>query len=70
LHKHPYEELFIVQAGELEFRVGDETITATEGQIVVVPPETPHKFTNRTNQVVRHVDIHVSKRMITTWLEQ
>lgn len=70
LHKHPYEEVFIVQAGELVFSVGDEIITATAGQIVIVPAETPHKFVNHTAQLTHHVDIHVSKRMSTTWLEE
>jgi mannose-6-phosphate isomerase-like protein (cupin superfamily) len=33
LHKHPYDEVFVVQEGELAFTVGDETIEATGGQI-------------------------------------
>jgi mannose-6-phosphate isomerase-like protein (cupin superfamily) len=70
LHQHPYEEIFIVQAGQLLFSVGDEQVTAGAGQIVIVPPQTPHKFINCGNQVAQHVDIHASKRMSTTWLEQ
>lgn len=70
LHKHPYEEIFIVQAGQLVFTVGEETLTAGEDQIVIVAAGTPHKFINATAQVARHVDIHASKRMITTWLEE
>lgn len=70
LHKHPYEEIFIVQAGQLVFTVDNDTVTADEGQIVIVATGTPHKFINSTAQVARHVDIHVSKRMITTWLEE
>lgn len=70
LHKHPYEEIFIVQAGQLVFTVDDDTVTVGEGQIVIVAAGTPHKFINSTAQVARHVDIHVSKRMITTWLEE
>jgi quercetin dioxygenase-like cupin family protein len=69
LHQHPYEEVFIVQDGHLTFTVGDDTIDATDGQIVVVPPETPHKFVNTSPNFAHHVDIHVSPRMITTWLE-
>ena len=66
----PYEEIFIVQAGQSVFTVGDDTVTAGEDQIVIVSAGTPHKFMNSTAQVTRHVDIHVSKRMITTWLEE
>lgn len=69
LHRHPYEEVFIVQDGQLTFTVGDSTIEAASGQIVVVPPETPHKFINSGSGFARHVDIHVSPRMMTTWLE-
>ncbi len=38
LHKHPYTEVFVLHAGTLTFVVGDETIEATAGQIVIVPP--------------------------------
>jgi uncharacterized cupin superfamily protein len=33
LHKRPYEEVFVVQEGELTFTVGDETIDARGGQL-------------------------------------
>jgi quercetin dioxygenase-like cupin family protein len=70
LHKHPYEEVFIVQEGELTFTVGDSTIKAVGGQIVIAPAGAPHKFVNSGSDMARHVDIHVSPRMITTWLEE
>ena len=70
LHKHPYAEVFVVQAGNLTFIVGDETIDATAGQIVIVPANVPHKFTNTGSAVAHHVDIHTSGQMETTWLEE
>lgn len=70
LHKHPYEEIFIVQEGKLTFTVGDSTIEANTGQIVIVPPEVPHKFTNSSSGATHHIDIHVSPQMITVWLEE
>lgn len=69
LHKHPYEEVFVVQAGQLTFTVGDATIKAIAGQIVIAPPDTPHKFVNTGSEPARHIDIHISPRMVTTWLE-
>jgi mannose-6-phosphate isomerase-like protein (cupin superfamily) len=69
LHKHPYAEVFIVQDDGLAFVVGEETIAARAGQIIVVPPDTPHKFTNTGSTVARHIDIHTSGRMETIWLE-
>lgn len=70
LHKHPYEEVFVVQEGTLTFTVGDEAVEVTGGHIVIVPPETPHKFTNTGSDIAHHVDIHTSSRMETTWLEK
>ncbi len=37
LHRHPYEEVFVVQEGTATFTAGDETIEAKGGQVVVVP---------------------------------
>jgi quercetin dioxygenase-like cupin family protein len=70
LHKHPYEEIFIVQEGKLTFTVNDSTMEASGGQIVIAPAHIPHKFINSGTEVARHVNIHASPRMITTWLEE
>jgi quercetin dioxygenase-like cupin family protein len=70
LHTHPYAEIFVVQAGSLTFVVGDQTIEATAEQIVIVPADIPHKFTNTGSAIAQHLDIHTSGRMETTWLEE
>jgi mannose-6-phosphate isomerase-like protein (cupin superfamily) len=70
LHTHPYEEVFIVQEGEVTFVVGTETLRVTSGSVVIVPPETPHKFTNSGTTPLRQLSIHPSKEIITTWLEE
>jgi quercetin dioxygenase-like cupin family protein len=69
LHKHPYAEVFVVQEGDLTFTVGDATIEASAGQIVVVPAGVPHRFVNSGKERARHIDIHASRRMTTEWLE-
>jgi quercetin dioxygenase-like cupin family protein len=69
LHKHPYDEVFVVQEGELTLTVGEDTIKATGGRIVIAPAEAPHKFVNSGTRRARHIDIHTSRRMITDWLE-
>jgi quercetin dioxygenase-like cupin family protein len=69
LHRHPYEEVFVIQAGTVEFTAGDETIKANDGQVVVVPADVPHKFVNTGEDRLRQVDIHASDRFITEWLE-
>lgn len=69
LHKHPYEEVFVVQSGTLTFTVGDETIVVDTEQVVVVPAGVPHKFVNSGTESARHLDIHVNPQMVTDWLE-
>jgi quercetin dioxygenase-like cupin family protein len=44
LHRHPYDETFIVEAGSALFTIGDEEVELQAGQIEIVPAGTPHKF--------------------------
>ena len=44
LHRHPYDETFIVEAGSATFTIAGDTVELRAGQIAVVPAETPHKF--------------------------
>ena len=69
LHSHPYEEIFVIQAGEVTFTVGDSTIEASGGQIVIAPAGIPHKFVNSGKTQLRSINIHPTSRMITDWLE-
>jgi mannose-6-phosphate isomerase-like protein (cupin superfamily) len=69
LHRHPYEEVFVIQEGTATFTAGDETIEASGGQVVIVPSGVPHKFVNTGEGRLRQVDIHANNRFITEWLE-
>src|SRR3954447_12042352 len=69
LHPHPYTEVFIVHAGEGTFTAGDEQLVVSAGKVVVVPPETPHRFENTGDEPLRQVSIHDAGEMQTTWLE-
>jgi mannose-6-phosphate isomerase-like protein (cupin superfamily) len=69
LHRHPYAEVFVIQEGAVSFTVGDETIEAGAGDIVIVPAGRPHKFVNRGPRRSRHLDVHPRGRMETDWLE-
>ena len=69
LHRHAYEEVFVVQEGEATFRLGEEERTVTAGHVVVVPAGRPHGFVNSGDRPLRQVAIHVSPRMVTEWLE-
>ena len=46
LHRHPYAEIFVVQEGEATFTIGDDTMEASGGQILIAPAGVPHKFVN------------------------
>lgn len=69
LHRHPYEEVFVVQEGTATFTAGEKTIQATSGQVVVVPAGVAHKFVNTGTGRLRQVDVHASGRFVTEWLE-
>lgn len=69
LHKHPYEEVFVVQEGTATFTAGEETIEVKGGQVVVVPGGVAHRFVNTGPGRLRQVDIHASDRFVTEWLE-
>ena len=69
LHKHPYEEIFIIQEGIATFTVDSATLEARAGQILIVPAEAPHKFMNLCDKQLKQIDIQVNKQFITDWLE-
>jgi quercetin dioxygenase-like cupin family protein len=68
LHQHPYAELFVMQEGEASFTAGDETRRVGPGDIVIVPPNTPHGFVNSGDGNLRQLAIHLNARFITEWL--
>ena len=65
LHRHPYEEVFVVQEGSVTFAAGDDVIEATGGQVVVMPGGVAHKFVNSGAGRLRQVDIHASDHFVT-----
>lgn len=69
LHRHPYPETFIVRTGRALFTVGEETVEAVAGQIVVAPANVPHKFANLGPGALESIDIHEAGRFQTVWLE-
>jgi mannose-6-phosphate isomerase-like protein (cupin superfamily) len=69
LHRHPYAEIFIVQEGEATFLLGDAERLVRAGEIVVVPAGHWHGFVNSEDGPLRQIDIHVSPRFVTEWLD-
>jgi mannose-6-phosphate isomerase-like protein (cupin superfamily) len=69
LHRHPYSETWIVRSGKARFTADGEELEAGPGDILVVGPETPHKFKNAGSERLDIVCIHDSPRMIQEDLE-
>jgi mannose-6-phosphate isomerase-like protein (cupin superfamily) len=69
LHEHAYDETWVVIEGNLTFQAGDEQLNAGPGDIVIVPPNTPHKFINDGPGRSKMVCIHASPTFVTEWLE-
>ena len=69
LHQHTYDETWVVIDGNLTFQAGDQQFEAGPGDIVIVPPETPHKFTNHGPGRADLVCIHAHPTFVTEWLE-
>jgi mannose-6-phosphate isomerase-like protein (cupin superfamily) len=64
LHTHPYSEVFVVLDGLAVFTAGEEEVDVAGGHVVVVPPNTPHKFVNSGDGKLRMVTIHTNGTMV------
>jgi quercetin dioxygenase-like cupin family protein len=66
LHLHPYVEVAITLEGCATIAVRNETREVKAGGIVVIPANTPHRFVNSGDAVLRQIDIHASPKFIQT----
>ncbi|MGH3035573.1 MAG: cupin domain-containing protein [Gaiellaceae bacterium] len=69
LHKHPYSETWIVRSGRALFTADGEEVEAGPGDLLVVGPETPHKFKNVGDGRLDVICFHASPTMIQKDLE-
>ena len=69
VHRHPYPEVFVVEAGEATFQLGSESVVVGAGHVVVAPSGEPHGFVNSGTGELRLVAIHGAARFATEWLE-
>jgi mannose-6-phosphate isomerase-like protein (cupin superfamily) len=69
LHRHAYGEVFVVQKGRATYRVGSDTVEVTAPRVIVVAAGVPHGFLNSGEGPLKQVDIHLSERIVTEWLE-
>jgi mannose-6-phosphate isomerase-like protein (cupin superfamily) len=66
LHKHPYVEVAFTLEGCATITVGDEQREMKAGGIVVIPADTPHRFVNSGDTILRQIDIHASPKFVQT----
>jgi mannose-6-phosphate isomerase-like protein (cupin superfamily) len=64
LHKHPYSETWIIRARKGLFSADGLDIEAGPGDILVVSPETPHKFKNIGTERLELICTHAVPKMI------
>jgi mannose-6-phosphate isomerase-like protein (cupin superfamily) len=69
LHRHAYDEIFIVQEGSATYRVGEETLEVEAPRTLIVRAGVAHAFINTGSGRLKQVDIHLSPRFVTEWLE-
>lgn len=66
LHVHPYDETFIVVEGQARFFIGEATIDAGAGEVLLGPAGVPHRFENLGPGRLQTIDVHHSPRWIQT----
>jgi len=69
LHRHPYVEILIVLEGISTFNDGTSRLEVGPGELAVVDAGQAHGFVNNGPGILRQIDIHLSPRFVTEWLE-
>lgn len=69
LHVHEYDEIFIIRKGVALFKIGDELIEASEGDVLVGPAFIPHKFKNIGDTPLETTDIHMCSEYSQKWVD-
>ncbi len=62
-HRHTYDELFVVQEGQMTFIIGAESVTAGPGDLISAPAGIPHSFTNTGERTSHMIAIHAAARV-------
>jgi mannose-6-phosphate isomerase-like protein (cupin superfamily) len=63
-HRHPYAEVFVLHEGRGRFEIDGTVVDAEAGDILIVPPETWHGFTNTGDGPLRETAIHENPRAV------
>jgi mannose-6-phosphate isomerase-like protein (cupin superfamily) len=63
-HRHPHISMIVITEGRGRFTIGDESVEAAAGDVVVVPANAWHSFANTGDGALRFVGIDDSGRHI------
>jgi quercetin dioxygenase-like cupin family protein len=64
-HRHPHVEVFVINAGCGHFEIDGEILEAAAGDMLVIPANAWHGFTNTGASSMRQVAIHENERGVT-----
>ena len=64
-HRHPHAEIFVIHEGQGRYKVEGTHFDAEAGDMVIIPPEKWHTFTNTGTSMLRHTAIHQNQRAVT-----
>ncbi len=56
-HRHNAEELIIVHAGRGTYTVGERTVEAGPGEVIIIPSGVPHRWVNHTQDTLYHTAV-------------
>ena len=63
-HRHPHAEVFVLHDGRARYEVDGAFIDAEAGDMVIVPPNAWHSFTNSGDGMLRQTAIHENPRAV------
>jgi len=61
-HKHPYEQIVYILAGEIDFHVGESVTRLGPGGLLVIPPDVMHHGVVVGTQDVLNLDVFTPAR--------
>ncbi len=69
LHMHPYDEVYIVRQGLAHVIVGEDELEVSEGEVLIIPANTPHKVLTAGTGTTEIISVHVSDKFQAEMLE-
>lgn len=66
-HTDSAEESIVVVAGQASVTVGDRTVSAVAGDVVLVPAREPHEVRNSGDTVLRFAAVYAAADVTTTY---